>query len=87
MSENFHLSEQNPNDGIGGGGCACSPLKNVDAKGPYAVFPATETDSNLSPYVVVCAPCAELIVQRACGELLVAGERGDPDPDEEPVQI
>jgi hypothetical protein len=80
----FVLSDTNPNNQIGGGGCACSPLACDDQGGPYAVFPASETDNNMSPHLVVCAGCAELIVQQAVnGELLSLGE--DDEPDDDPV--
>lgn len=70
----FTISSTNPNEQIGGGGCACSPLKNPDQRGPFAVFPATETESNLSPHLVVCAPCAAAIVTQSDGEALLLGE-------------
>lgn len=74
----FTISEINPNEAVGGGGCACSETKHEDAKGPFLVFPHTETSSNLSPHTVVCAGC----VNAACvaldpetdTELLAAGE-------------
>lgn len=80
-AQRFFLSETNPNDGIGGGGCLCSPLKCEDASGPYAVFPSIETDSNLSPHVVICAPCAEGVCRRAQdGEVLAVGQPDKVDP-------
>lgn len=81
----FFLSETNPNDGIGGGGCMCSPLKCEDAKGPYAIFAAIETDSNLSPHAVLCFGCAVAVAEGAtdpAGDLLSAGS---PDVLEPPV--
>lgn len=76
MSERFFLSAVNPNDGIGGGGCLCSPLKSVDSKGPFAVFPAIETDSNMSPHAVLCLGCAASVCAKAKdGELLESGPR------------
>jgi hypothetical protein len=79
-AERFTLSAINPNNAIGGGGCACSPLANPDQAGPYAIFPASETDNNLSPHVVVCAGCAESIVAKAVdGELTASGEDDDPE--------
>lgn len=56
-AQRYSISDVNPNEACGGGGCACSPTKNEDAKGPFVIFPASETDSNLSPHVVVCAGC------------------------------
>jgi hypothetical protein len=55
----FFVSDNNPNDGIGGGGCVCHPTKCLDCKGPYAIFPATETDNNSSPHVVLSLGCAK----------------------------
>jgi hypothetical protein len=77
MSETFILSDTNPNDGIGGGGCLCHPLKCLDCKGPYAIFPATETDSNLSPHAVLSLACAKQIAAKAKrkDQIVSAGER------------
>lgn len=77
-----YYSETNPNDGIGGGGCVCSPLKCEDCKGPFVVFPATETDSNQSPHVVISVHCARQIAEgedkaQDEGQILSAGE-ADP---------
>lgn len=68
----FKILDENPNEQIGGGGCACSPVKHEDAGGPYAVFFATETDSNLSPHNVVCAPC----IQAVATEIAATPKRG-----------
>lgn len=78
MAEQFFLSANNPNDAVGGGGCACSDIYERDSKGPYAVFPAVESASNISPHVVVCLGCAESILDRATDdtEILSAGEKG-----------
>lgn len=78
----FYLSETNPNDGIGGGGCVCSPLKCEDCTGPYAVFPATEMDTNLSPHTVISLECAATALRKAKVDptaILSAGE-GDQQP-------
>lgn len=78
MAENFVISSNNPNDGIGGGGCLCNPLKDRDCRGPYAVFTAVETDNNLSPYCVLSLDCAKRIVEVAeTDEPLAAGENGE----------
>lgn len=79
MSEVFFVSSQNPNDGIGGGGCLCNPLKDRDCVGPFAIFHATETDSNMSPHAVLSLACARKFVKAAkTGEALVCGETGAP---------
>lgn len=78
---NFTMSATNPNCQIGGGGCACSPAFNEDQVGPFAVFPAQETDNNLSPHLVVCAPCAGAIAEHD-GELGQSGEDDAGVPEE-----
>ncbi len=90
MSQHFNITEHNPNDDVGGGGCLCSDTKVADCQPPYAVFYATETDSGLSPHVVACYTClaaatdacefplpdAEVVVEASDGELVVADESG-----------
>ena len=81
MSELFFLSSTNPNDGIGGGGCLCSASKVEGCKGPYAIFPGTETDNNLSPHVVLSLNCATKFLDKAedaelTGDMPQAGETG-----------
>jgi hypothetical protein len=66
----FTMMDKNPNDTVGGGGCACSETKNPDQKGPFAVFAGTEMDSGASPHLVVCVGCAEGITEAGEGELL-----------------
>jgi hypothetical protein len=66
----FFMSSTNPNDQSGGGGCVCSETKNPDQKGPFAVFNANVMDSGCSPHIVVCAGCAEGIVEAGEGEML-----------------
>lgn len=73
-AQRFYISETNPNDSIGGGGCLCSEGRCEDRGGPYAVFHVTETDSHLSPHVVLCAPCARGVVGQLDGEQIKAGE-------------
>jgi hypothetical protein len=83
----FHISTQNPNDVTGGGGCICSPEKQTDCRGPYAVFYANELESIASPHVVVGLPCLKAALRAAeDGEALSAGERSyvaDPEVREE----
>jgi hypothetical protein len=64
-AEHFRITDHNPNDDIGGGGCVCGDSKLTGCTGPYAVFYATETDSNLSPHVVLSLACARAFVERA----------------------
>lgn len=67
-AQRYFISETNPNDDIGGCGCLCSEAHCEDRGGPYAVFNHTATDSNNSPHVVICAPCAEGVIQAMHGE-------------------
>lgn len=81
----FHVSGTNPNNGIGGRGCLCNPVGSEDCTAPYAIFPATETDNNLSPHAVLSIACAREFVARAerqGGDVLAAGEN---DPASEPT--
>lgn len=87
MSERFEISETNPNDQIGGGGCVCGPTKSVDCEGPYALFYATDHDNNASPHVVLSLKCAEAFVRRATERpetILSAGEKDPCAPLTEP---
>jgi len=74
----FTISQTNPNESIGGGGCLCNPLKIEDQAGPFAIFPASETDNNVSPHVVICVGCAEQFCSRVrSGEEGLAPGQGD----------
>lgn len=84
-AEAFTISSVNPNEGVGGGGCVCSPLKHSDQKGPFAVFYAEQMESNLSPHVVLCAGCAFSVCARAEGEHLHAGEPDTVDGSAEEI--
>lgn len=71
------LSKINPNESVGGGGCLSHPIKSVDTVGPFVVFPATETDSMLSPHAVLCALCyaeAKALMEGDPREALAGGE-------------
>lgn len=54
----FKLSDENPNDIVGGAGCLCHPRGSDETRGPFLVFASTTTDDNLSPHIVLCAHCA-----------------------------
>jgi hypothetical protein len=73
----FLLSETNPNDTCGGSGCLCGETKNPDSRGPYVVVPELETESNISPFVVICAGCLPQINAAFEGEALAAGEKSE----------
>lgn len=64
-AEHFKITDHNPNDDVGGGGCVCGDVKLTGCQGPYAVFYGTETDSNQSPHVVLSLACAKAFVQHA----------------------
>lgn len=86
--ENFFLSDTNPNDAIGGGGCLCSPSKAEDCCGPFAIFPGNETDCNLSPHVVLSLHCATKFLEKAedallSGDMPSAGEKDPVRTDED----
>jgi hypothetical protein len=51
----FHITDENPNQRVGGGGCLCSPTACGD--GPYMVFNGTDMESPVSPFPVACAGC------------------------------
>lgn len=74
-AERFYVSDTNPNDTCGGGGCVCSEGKVSDCAGPYVIFPAVETDNNLSPFVVIGCNCLRAAAKALDGEVLSAGER------------
>jgi hypothetical protein len=58
--EIFQVSETNPNDDIGGGGCACSPEQKTSyCHPPYVVFYAASSDESYSPHLVVCQRCID----------------------------
>lgn len=73
----FFLSDTNPNDTSGGGGCLCSPTRSPDTRGPYVVIPSNDMEAVVSPHVVVCAECflrlKELFEHGEAGDV---GERG-----------
>lgn len=78
----------NPNDQIGGGGCLCGETKRPGCVGPYAVFPASESASNISPHVVACRRCLQEALLDLEGELstpttdkiLIGGQVMSNDP-------
>lgn len=86
------LVAHNPNESVGGGGCVCSPSKCEDCKAPFLVFPASETDSNLSPHVVLSVHCAKAGVALARkSKPLASGQsdviEGTVEPDDEGLAL
>lgn len=62
---------ENPNDQSGGGGCLCSgDTSRPGCVGPYVLFEATETASNLSPHAVACRQCLRDGLKALNGEAL-----------------
>ena len=53
----FYVTDENPNQRVGGGGCLCSPTSCGD--GPYTVFHGTDLESPVSPFPVACAGCVK----------------------------
>jgi hypothetical protein len=50
----FAISDENPNVFVGGGGTLTSGDQgSTDDKGPFVIFPAVATDSNISPHAVL----------------------------------
>lgn len=67
--QQFHVTDENPNDTTGGGGCICSPTKQPDCKPPYAVFFDNDMEDITSPHVVICAACANAASEQLVTEL------------------
>lgn len=84
MPLNFTLVEVNPNDTTGGGGTLAAEMHDADAVGPYFVWPATEMESGISPYVVVAASEVDLMAQKLADfregrvDAMAGGERETP---------
>ena len=72
--QQFIVSDHNPNDTHGGGGCICDSAKQYDCKPPYIVAYGNEMDSGVSPHVVVCQNCVCRMGELLAGEALSAGE-------------
>lgn len=80
--QQFLLSETNPNDSTGGGGCICDEEKQRDCKPPYVVCYQNGMESPISPHVVACASCIEKMYELVVdpdAEQAVVGNRGDSE--------
>lgn len=81
----FHLSEQNPNDVVGGGGCLCHPDGGDETRGPFIIFTPTTVDEPLSPHAVLCehcvGECAVALTPDAPPESPIEGEVIEDNPD------
>lgn len=79
--EAFFLSDTNPNDNSGGGGCACCDEKVSSCEGPFCIFPNVETESMVSPFYVLGAKCLRAAAKALnTGEPLAAGEKAHVTP-------
>lgn len=96
--EQFTITDRNPNDESGGGGCLCSPNKKVaSCIGPFVVFQNAEVagdpDAGVhnSPHAVACNRCVLQAGQRLqFSDALAAGEsaeRSAAAPDEANVDF
>ena len=74
--QQYIVSDTNPNDVHGGGGCVCDPRKQIDCKPPYVVLYGNDMVDDRSPHVVICASCAAAFARAVQGEALSAGETG-----------
>jgi hypothetical protein len=79
----FYVTQINPNDTTGGGGCVCSPQAQPDCKPPYVVFPGNDMENIASPHVVVCESCLVAGAKACTGEVLAAGEPSHTVPAED----
>ena len=81
-AEQFVVSQVNPNNSVGGGGCVCDEEMQTDCKPPYIVFSHTMMDSVISPHTVMCANCVRIASEKlANDEQLMVGFAGDePTP-------
>lgn len=60
----FNITDKNPNEVAGFGGCLCSDAKINAQKGPFVVFYGTEMLQPKNPYPVLCAGCADAFVAK-----------------------
>ncbi len=74
MPLNFTVVATNPNDTTGGGGSLAGPMHDVDATGPYFIWPNQEFDSGASPFCVVAASEVRAMAAALDREPLVGGE-------------
>jgi hypothetical protein len=82
--QQFNVSDRNPNETTGGGGCICDRRKLTDCKGPFVVFYGNLMEDPKSPHPVLCYACARKAVDRMENEVpLAIGElEGVSGPEE-----
>lgn len=83
----FHISTDNPNVKVGGGGTLGSgETHSEDARGPFIIFPNTTTDSNISPHAVLAY--SELKeIEKALEKLTYEDEKAIDLPDSEVEEV
>jgi hypothetical protein len=69
----FIVSDTNPNETTGGGGCICDESKQQDCKPPYIIISQNSMDSDISPYPVACRHCVKEWAKALDGEALRTG--------------
>lgn len=74
----FSMSDVNPNDAAGFGGCLCSETRLTTQTGPFLVFHGTETDCAQSPFPVICSGCVRAACVKLAGEAITDAEVVDP---------
>lgn len=76
--QQFVISQVNPNNAVGGGGCICDSNEQVDCKPPYVVFYGNSMADMQSPHAVLCKACLDRAQERIETEdALVVGEVED----------
>lgn len=89
--QQFIVTNRNPNDDIGGGGCVCDERKQRDCKGPFVVCYGNHMLDERSPHVVIGASCIAKMHEKLQGEVLATGapgvnvEQAEPAPRRDPV--
>lgn len=74
MATDFRIHEQNPNDGIGGGGSLTSGARaNPDERGPWVHFFRVSTEHDASPYAVISLQRLRQIASEADFEEVIQG--------------
>jgi hypothetical protein len=73
-SQLFVVSDTNPNQVTGCGGCVCAEASEPDCKPPFVVFTNCDTDDPRRPRVVVCETCLKAAAEAVEGEALSVGE-------------
>lgn len=70
----FTITDKNPNDPAGGGGCMCTPVKTSQCSPPYCVFHGNEMLAPRSPLPVLSLHCARQFVAAVDERAVAASE-------------